>query len=203
MQPKGVDSARLQQLLRPFMDKLVAARIELGLSTEVMSLTADREELEQRTNSPTHALGARSASAAMKRNPRIFDKTRVRVRVRVRARTLLEISSQPKNLSNRSCSGRERVSARTHTTASDTQALAVSCRGFFVGQSREVSRRPSDFSRLSEVRAAVPLDGPRGLFSQTGGAADSDWAGSQVLLPCTEVSTAILIVAQKQVSPDD
>lgn len=48
MQLNGVDSGRLQQLLRPFMDEIVAARVQLDMSTEVMPLTADREELERR-----------------------------------------------------------------------------------------------------------------------------------------------------------
>ncbi len=43
-----IDSARLQQLSSHFADELVCARARLGLPTDTVLLTADREELEQR-----------------------------------------------------------------------------------------------------------------------------------------------------------
>ncbi len=48
MQPNDIDLARLQKLAGPFADELHVARAKLGLPTSLVSLTADREELEQR-----------------------------------------------------------------------------------------------------------------------------------------------------------
>lgn len=48
MPPIKLDLARLQQLTGPFVDELLSARRKLGLSTSLVALTTDREELEQR-----------------------------------------------------------------------------------------------------------------------------------------------------------
>lgn len=48
MPPTEINLARLQQLTAPFVDELLSARSNLGLPTSLVSLTTDREELEQR-----------------------------------------------------------------------------------------------------------------------------------------------------------
>lgn len=48
MPPTEINLARLQQLTCPFVDELLSARRNLGLPTSLVSLTTDREELEQR-----------------------------------------------------------------------------------------------------------------------------------------------------------
>jgi len=48
MPPHTVDPTRLQLLLRPYMDELVAARVKMNLPIQLPQITSDREELEQR-----------------------------------------------------------------------------------------------------------------------------------------------------------
>lgn len=59
MPPIKIDLARLQQLTGPFVDELLSARRNLGLPTSLVSLTTDREELEQ-VNMPMELMDRRN-----------------------------------------------------------------------------------------------------------------------------------------------